>query len=358
MVTVTAGSNINANDYNDLVGRTNIIMGIGSGTTGYGQAITASTLAGSSVTDITAAQWDLLRADIDKASRHQSGSNTGIGDIAAGNVIGADASTLGTSYLEGDTLDATNKGVNDYNSAVTTIESSPLSFDASYVVTESGAQGSNAAGANYNAGLRFTGDWQFVQGQLDVTFAGGYNCKNNDGTNVTASAADHARHFFNAGGAIIFNPSLGTDSPNSLKEQDWRDLLNQIGDIFFGATASTSTGTRGTATAVGFHDLTGSWQLVFSATGGTISGNYAENIFRLYAHIPSAGTIRFLIEYDDLDAGDQTGTGGPQDENITADVYMDVSHRRASGSGEVTVSAPSYSMAANFNNIRALTGFT
>jgi hypothetical protein len=37
---------------------------------------------------------------------------------------------------------------------------------------------------------------------------------------------------------------------------------------------------------------------------------------------------------------------------------MDVSHRRASGSGEVTVPAPSYAMAGNFNNIRALTGFT
>lgn len=358
MVTVASGSNINSNDYNDLVGRVNTIMGIGSGTTGYGQAITSSNVAGSSTVNITAAQWDNLRTDINKAYRHQSGADTGIGDIAVGNAIGADASTISTSYLEGDTLDATNKGVNDYNSAVTTIEASPLSFDASYVVTESGAQGSNAAGANYNAGLRYTGNWQFVQGQLDVTFAGGYTCKNNDGTDVTASAADHARHFFNAGGAIIFNPSLGTDSPDSLKEQDWRDLLNQIGDIYFGATASSSTGTRGAATAVGYHDLTGSWQLIFSASGGTISGKYNENVFRLYAYIPTAGTVRFLIEYDDLDAGDQTGTGGPQDENITAEVYMDVSHRRASGSGEVTVSAPSYSMAANFNNIRSLTGFT
>lgn len=358
MVTVTSGSNINSNDYNDLVGRVNTIMGIGSGQTGYGQAITASNVAGSSTTDITAAQWDNLRTDIDKAYRHQSGSNTGIGDIAAGNAIGANASTSGTSYLEGNTLDAANKGVNDYDSAVTTIEASPLNFNGSYVVIESGAQGSNSGAANYNAGLRYTGDWQFVQGQLDVSFAGGYTCKNNDGSNVTASAADHARHFFNAGGAIIFNPSLATDSPNSLKEQDWRDLLNQIGDIYFGATASSSTGTRGSATAVGFHDLTGGWQLVFSASGGTISGKYSENVFRLYAYTPAAGTVRFLIEYDDLDAGDQTGTGGPQDENITADVYMDVSHRRASGSGEVTVSAPSYSMAANFNNIRGLTGFT
>jgi hypothetical protein len=358
MVTVTSGSNINSNDYNDLVGRVNTIMGIGSGTTGYGQAITASNVAGSSTTDIAASQWDNLRVEIDKANRHQTGSNTGIGDIQAGNAIGANASTSSTTYLEGDTLDAANKGINDYNTAVTAIEASPLSFDASYVVTESGAQGSNAAGANYNAGLRFTSNWQFVQGQLDVSFAGGYTCKNNDGSDVTATAADHARHFFNAGGAVIFNPSLATDSPDSLKEQDWRDLLNQIGDVFFGATASSSTGTRGSATTVGYHDLTGSNQLIFSATGGTVSGNYAENICRLYARIPTAGPVRFLIEYDDLDAGDQTGTGGPQDEDITADVYMDVSHRRASGSGEVTVAAPSYSMAANFNNIRGLTGFT
>lgn len=358
MVTVTAGSTINSNDYNDLVGRTNTIMGIGAGQTGYGQAITSSNVAGSSVADITAAQWDLLRQDINKAYRHQSGLNTGIGDIASGNVIGASASTVSTTYLEGDALDATDKGVNDYNSAVTTIESSPLSFDPSYVVTEVGAQGSNAAGANYNAGLRYTLNWQYVQGELDVTFAGGYTCKDNDGADVTATAEDHRRHFFNTGGAIIFDPSLGTDSPDSLKERDWRDLLADCGNIFFDASNTTRTGTNGTGSSIGFWDLTTDYQLIFTAGGGGISGNYAENRFRINAKLVGSNIVRFRIDYDDLDTGDKTGTGAARDENITADVYMDVSQRRASAAGEVTVLTPTYSMFANFNNIRSLTAFT
>lgn len=358
MVTVTSGSTINSNDYNDLVGRVNTIMGIGSGQTGYGQAITASTVGGSSTVNITAAQWDNLRTEIDKAYRHQTGSNTGIGDIAVGNAIGASASTVGTSYLEGNTLDAANKGVNDYDSAVTTIESSPLSFNAALTVIETKLVGSNASSPVYDAGLRFTSNWQYVQGEVDVTFAGGYNCKTNAGADVAATAADHARHFFNAGGAIIFNPSLGTDSPDSLKERDWRDLLADAGDIYFAATATSHTGTNGTSTAVGFHDLTTSYQLIFSAGGGGISGKYAENRFRIYAKTQTAGVVRFRIDYDDLDTGDQTGTGGPQDENVTADVYMDISQRRASGSGEVTSVTPTYSTPTNFNNIRALTGFT
>ena len=355
----TSGSDISAADYNDLVGRVNTIMGIGSGTNGYGQAILSTTVTSGNITDITALQWDNLRSDINKAYRHQSGSNTSVSDIQVGNIIGADASNLGSNQGFGTSnLNDSNKGVNDFGSATTLIETSPLNFNAAFTITESKLVGSNSGSAVYNAGLSYTANWQYVQGELDVTFAGAYTCKNNDGSNVTASSSDHRRHFFNAGGAIIFDPSLGTDSPNSSKEQDWRDLLADCGNIIFGSTDTTKTGTNGTGSSIGFWDLTTNYQLIFTAGGGGINGNYAENRFRIYAKLQSTNAVRFRIDYDDLDAGDQTGTGGPQDENITADVYMDVSQRRASGTGEVTVPTPSYSMASNLNNIRTLTGFT
>lgn len=354
-----SGSNITATEYNNFVGRVNAIMGIGLGTNGYGQAITASTVSSGSVTDITATQWANLRNDVNIAYRHQVGTDTGVGDIQAGNIIGADASNPGTTVGTGTSgLTDIDKGVNDFNTAIDLIEASPLDFDLAYAVTETKLVGSNISSPVYNSGLRYTANWQYVQGELDVTFVGGYTCKNNDGTDILATAEDHRRHFFNAGGAIIFDPSLDTDSPDSLKEQDWRDLLADCGNIFFDASNTTKTGTNGTSSSIGFWDLTTSYQLIFTAGGGGISGNYAENRFRINAKLVDSNIVRFRIDYDDLDTGDQTGIGSPQDENITADVYMDVSQRRASGAGEVTVPTPTYSMFANFDNIGALTGFT
>ena len=63
-----------------------------------------------------AAQMDNLRTDINKANTHQQVSGANIGNIAVGQVIGADAS--GTSV---GSLTQTNEGYNDYDTAVTLI---------------------------------------------------------------------------------------------------------------------------------------------------------------------------------------------------------------------------------------------
>ena len=73
MATVSSGQLITAAQYNDLQSRTNQVLGIGSGDSGYGQALTSSqVLTGNTV---TAAQMDNLRIDINKCHNHQQGTD-------------------------------------------------------------------------------------------------------------------------------------------------------------------------------------------------------------------------------------------------------------------------------------------
>ncbi len=120
---VTDGDSITAAQYNGLQSRINTIMGTGSGTNGYGQTLASSQVSAGDV--ITAADFDNLRTDLNKANNHQSGSNSSVGDIAVGQLIGADAS--GTDLAA---LNSTTEGFNDYDVAVGVIETNKLLIDA------------------------------------------------------------------------------------------------------------------------------------------------------------------------------------------------------------------------------------
>ena len=63
------GSKVLASDYNDVYNLVNNILGVGTGTSGYGQILNASTLT--PTTKIRKSQWDLLRQDILRVASHQ-----------------------------------------------------------------------------------------------------------------------------------------------------------------------------------------------------------------------------------------------------------------------------------------------
>ena len=75
-----AGDVIYAADYNAIK---SVIDGVVS--TYYGNAVTSSAVSQGTV--ISAAQMDLLRADINKAYKHITGSNSLINDLAATGLI-------------------------------------------------------------------------------------------------------------------------------------------------------------------------------------------------------------------------------------------------------------------------------
>lgn len=318
---VTTGTNIDNNDYNGIVTTVNTILGQASGDTGYGQNTGLTHVANE--TDVTAQQWDDLRTQMNIASQHQSGANIAAGNIQVGNIIGADASntTTGNTVTRStsdtfsiDNPDAT-KGVNDYISSATTLTTNK---DLS-----GGSSLSTSTIYNYaTANLTYTASWQRIRATVRLEFAGGYNASNSDGTTTATSANDHRRHFFNAGGKIIVDARMVNNS--GAKANDWNTIIEAVGNVSLGSTAVTAG--SGTA-SLSYRDLTASYQTIL-LKNGTAGSVYAENEYRIEARIPAAGQIELRLTFNDLDAGDQTGSGGPVDESVNGDVQIRVRESR------------------------------
>ena len=66
------GSRVRAADYNSIQGKVALVLGSGSGNSGYGQALSSGQV---SVGDqILVSQWNNLRTDLLKARQHQTGA--------------------------------------------------------------------------------------------------------------------------------------------------------------------------------------------------------------------------------------------------------------------------------------------
>ena len=303
---------ITAAQYNGLQSRVATVMGSGSGTNGYGQTLASAQVSAGDV--ITAAQFDNLRTDINKASNHQSGADASIGDIAVGQIIGADASGTGL----GASLNVTTEGFNDYDTATGVIETNKLLVDAGNSSVEAAITSSRTA------------DWN---GTRTHTFT------------VDFADANQRRFFFNSGGEIRFSASVTGQS--GAKSNDWATLLTNMGTIKFNYTTTTVTGT-GTAQAIGSDDLTGTYQQIFIKSG---SGVYAENDYNIEARHEGTDnkTLRFKIEFRDDDIGDDqggVGSTGPEDENVNGTLTSTIQQLRATGAN-VSVTSPTYTNSSN-----------
>ena len=311
---VTDGDSITAAQYNGLQSRIATVMGTGSGTNGYGQTLASSQVSAGAV--IRAADFDNLRTDINKANNHQSGVNASIGDIAVGQIIGADAS--GTSL---GALNVTTEGFNDYDVAVGVIETNKLLIDSGNSSVEAATSSQRTAAWGGGGG-----------GTVDHIFT------------VTFASADARRHFFNSGGEIRFSASRTGGSGS--KNTDWTNLLTNMGTIKMNYTATTSTGS-GSGSSIGNGDLTGTYQTIFSKSG---SGLYAENLYRVRARQDSTSVLRFEVHFQDNDQGDDqggAGSTGPVDENVTGTLTSSIQQLRATGAN-VSVTSPTYT---NTNNL-------
>src|SRR6056300_512549 len=304
-MSVNVGDDILAAQYNGLQSRLNTILGSGSGTDGYGQTLSSSQVLVNA--DVLASDMDNLLTDINKASNHQIGSNASIGNIAIGDVVGANAS--GT---DPDNLDEPTKGFDDYDSAVATVETNKFLLDAGNSSVEAALSSTRTTAWNGTITHVFT-----------VTFAD----------------ANQRRYFFNSGGEIRFSANLS--GGNDPKGTDWATLLSNMGTIKFNYTQTSATGT-GTGSNIGNNDLTTSYQTIFTKTG---SGVYAENDYNIAAKRDSNSVLRFRVQFRDDDAGDQQSFGagsGPIDEDVEGRITSSIQQLRATGSN-VSVATPSYS---------------
>lgn len=292
------GQRVRAADYNSIQGKVSLVMGAGSGSYGYGQALSSAQVnVGDS---ILVSQWSNLRTDLLKARQHQ----------------------LGTDQSSNLTITTTSLVVSEairlqYDEMADTITTDRLTVAAN--------QGSLE---NVITPYQRTSAWNGTLTHICT---------------ITFSNVDQARYFFNAGGN--FQISADRSGGNSgYKNQTWSLMFSQMGIISVGANTATVTGS-GTISSIGYYGLTGSNQLLFRKQAP--SGVYAENDYFIYARTAAGGAqIVFEMVFEDEDAGDQNNPspgyppGPAQDENVDGTLTSTVQMFRPSGSN-VSITAPS-----------------
>lgn len=326
-MSVSVGGVVDHTDYTDLVTSVASILGNGSGQNGYGQRVFSAEnwLDTTTGRDISVLEWNTLRTDINKCSRHQRDLDVIVDALAEDDIIGADASGPSVTRISGDTFSInspnTNKGVNDWVSGVSNIQSNAnLIASGQFTLTTTRAFLNSTRTTQWGG----AGQGQTIYAELAVEFTGGYTTTNSDGSTEEATGLNHRRHFFNAGGDIRISMFL---NGSTAKDTDWGTMLGNVDYVVFGKNATTVTGTGrardgstdvdgfgGIDSALGNFQLTTGYQLIFKKNGS--QAEYDENYVEIYAKRNAAqDTITFLIQFTDADIGDQRprepGAGDP-----------------------------------------------
>ena len=326
---VTAGNIIEADDYNNLQGRIAALLGTGSGQNGYGQTLNSSQVTAPGVSNdgdvITEVLMDDLRKDLQKAYFHQTAANTPVGNIAQGDIIGANVSGTDLTFDPDDDSiytfvnEATNKGFNDFLTVMSVLETNKFSVAASQT----------------------DGDDNIVTPARTTSFNGEVNAtvKYNFGN------ANARRHFFNAGGRILFEGvanaategAVGTDSYD--RNVAWAGLIQSPGQISFAYNNVTydgaNTGVSFPEGAIGNYQLSTTYQVIFRRDAS--AGNYGDSYWEISARTDptDANSIEFLFTLvddgpeSDADAGDKGSIAGGVPEPVTIDFEFRCGAERA-----------------------------
>jgi len=263
-----AGDKILDDEYNTFVNSSsspygyNHFAGTGSAEYGLGQTHIATVSGGS--TTITASQWNTLLTGLDNIADHTNASVTARTQVTAGDTIAikaaveADLATLAAAVAGGS--------------------------------TSATALGTNAVGSSSNSGT--------------------WNGTSTIERSVTFANADKMRWFFNAGGKIRIDPSCVTGIDGS-KDDVFSDLTaTAIGNLDFGAHATTRSGSGETLTtnglANGFYDISTSYVTLIKLTSD--NSGYTSNTVEIQAKLnaaPGSATV-VTIKMISTDAADDT----------------------------------------------------
>lgn len=293
---VTAGTQIEATQYNEIQSLVNQILGVNTGgsTYGYGQTVDSSQVLRNST--ITVQQWTNLRNDILAVRQHQTGT-----DLSSSLTIPSTSTRINAS---------------DREAYLTLIQTAAL--DNNRLITPPLSQ---AERVNIVANQTKAPSWNGLLVQSIVVTFPGYTITNGSNT-VTVSGADHARCYFNTGSYFEIRSDLSNGQTGVIgtKDNSWYNLLNGMGTIYFNRANTTCTGS-GTPSAIGWEDLTSSDQEIFRKT---LSDSYTPNRYRIMARAPSTNQIAFTIYWEDLSTGNI-------DESVTGTITSYAQAYRASG---------------------------
>lgn len=301
---VTVGQIIGEAEYTALRNKMVTVMGTPAGTgtsaTGYNQSTTAPSV--SVGTTILASQWNALKDDLTKAYTHQTG-----------------AAPSSPALVTVTTLNQVTAAIhNDYETIANYIGDAANRFDL-------------AAGQSTttSARSRTATNW----GQSPDTII--------HDVQFTWTSANAVKAFFNAGGYIRMASSLAY-SGSEAKTLQWKKMLDDSSVIAMNYnSAYKEVGTLGTINNNdGYYDLNTTERILY--TQNNSNSPYSENQYTIRARTITNG-VRIRLLYEDLDAGDQTGTGPAVDENVQGTLTSAFSYVRATGSN-VQVDAPSISV--------------
>ncbi len=234
------------------------VYGVGFGNRGYGQSgITLTPVVPGQL--IAETEWKAMRNALAVIREHQTG--------------GVPAAVPPTTVLDtGDVIQAhessppTNDAY-DFNSEISSGDSSRFVADPAKVGTFSTTgTSSNTRGSAWGSGT----------GSIDLIF------------DISYGSEDAARYFFNSGGQIRIDLSHPAGTP---QDNDWSASLGtRLGQVRFDYTGTTSTGTSGLSSGIGFYDLTGAYQTIINGANiGT--GAYTTNDVLIEAHRLSFGGV-------------------------------------------------------------------
>jgi hypothetical protein len=296
---MAVGDLITALRYNNLQSRINVIMGTGSGNSGYGQSLVSAQVAVGSNVDLVRVLN--LRTDMIKARQHQTANNE------------APSPGTGAFPLVTTADQVTDAFAANLESQMTTIETNKLTLGAGGTL---GNQFTDTTDANTS---QRTASWNGLLTH-NVTVAFG--------------SQNAARFYFNSGGDIRFRVTLtGGTSDTGVNQifTDWSTMFSTMGTITMNHNGTTRSGSAGTAQAIGFYQLTTSNQEIFRRVG---SGNYATNTYIINARTDNAGNVFFNIQFNDNKGGNPNF-----DEVVTGTLTSRLDIRRATGAN-VAVTSP------------------
>ncbi len=329
------GTRATAADYNAVQTTISNVLGIGSGTSGYGQFVASSPVSAGAT--ITVAQWTNIRADLAKARQHQTNVAVvdGLASIAANR--GSPFQTLqvitASTSISEDIRDQYDQFASGTNSNRALAAAAQLSSATNFSTT--------------NRTTNWGGATDTISHTVTMNF-GGYTSGS-----LTVPAADHARCFFNAGGSIRISASR-TGGSGTSKDTNWSNMLSLFGTFTFGSTSSSVSGSINSggsiASSTGFHSLTvgAGATTVFSQAASSV---YVENRYTIAVARPTASQLVFTITFADNDAGDLPVPSPPPpygplvDEEVTGTLSSVVDYIRPVGSN-VDVPAPTGSASA------------
>ena len=279
-------------DFNGLRSKIIELIGTGSGSYGYGQAVQSSPVYQGNI--ITKTQWDGLRNDLINILLHQTGVTPSVIEIVKGARISQTDPLL------------------EYNDLVESARSNRFDLASSQSTVTAISTKS------------YTSAWNtYAYATIRLTF----------------SSSDDARYFFNSGGKIRLSSSRSGGS-STAQNGAWTNVLTNSGIIEFGANTDT----------LNFYQLTNSYQTLFETA---LSTPYSSNVYRITAlsnvadnSTGTATTVTFEITWTDNYSESFPNSVVAPGDQVDGTLTLSVEEIKASGvmqpSGTFSVSSPSY----------------